>query len=401
MNTTQSMKSKKIDILPVIFIATAPILSPYALAGSLSLTLIFGLACALIYFVFYKPSLLVESKHYLFIVMLVVLILLSFNGFFVLNELAALANSLLVLVIVFLCYMLSWRMVKFDSVVKVSTVIAWVSVFFAGYQWLVTIRGGVAPLGQLPFFDLTTGWVPEHWGFRFNSFFSEPSYFALYLLPLFAYHLKKNSFVHTFVMAVGIVLSSSSLGALGMILVVLCNLLFDARYRVRTIMAVAALSLILGVIYTSLPAVQTVVGRTVQKILSIEDNSLRVVGYLDYYQMYSPKEMLFGVGMNQFQNYMGQRGIFVYNYSNTVVYMLLQSGLLGLLTMLGYFGWLAKYAVKNKSVAFALICVLLLAFDYAMFSHRFYFLLYFVLYYSEKGRKDPCDEGLVCNTYCN
>ena len=387
MNTTSTTKGRVISVLPSVFVAAAPILSPYALVGNLSLTFVLGLVCALLYFVFYRTSIVIEKRNYPFVAVIVTLILLSFNGFLVLHNLSPLINSLVMLVVAFLCYALSWCMVKFETVVKISTFIAWLCVLFAVYQWFVTMRGGIAPLGQLPFFNVKAGWVQEHWGFRFNSLFAEPSYFALYLLPLFAYHLKHNHLIHALVMAGGIILSSSTLGIFGMVGIVFCNLLLDARYRLRTMIAVVVLGVVLLFIYFSLPEVQAVVDRTLQKVVRVEFDNLRILGYLDYYQTYSPKEMLLGVGMNQFQNYMGQRGITVHNYSNTIVYMLLQSGLLGLLALLAYFGWLTKYAFKNKSFVFALICFLLLAFDYAMFSDRFYFLFYFALYYSNQSGK--------------
>ncbi|MBQ9801540.1 MAG: O-antigen ligase family protein [Clostridia bacterium] len=387
--------------LVALFVAIAPLLAPYGVAG-IRVNWILGIACVLYSFLRDRFALVVETKHYALLLFMAALTVFSINGLVILQTKNALINSLIMLFVVFWFYASAWRLTTFSYVIKYAIVIGWICVAFSFYQLVVTAAGGEASLGQLPFFNVETGWVEEHWGYRFNSLFSEPSYFALYLLPLFAYCYRHKKWLHAIVMLIGIVVSSSSLGIVGAIVIMLFEFLVSKRGRMRSVLMMVSLVLVLILLYLLFPAVQEMVGRTVEKLFKAEFGDLRLFGYFSMYRRYAPKELLFGVGMNQFKNYMGQQGVFVYNYSNTLVYMLLQNGLAGLLALLGYLAAVVKYSAKNKTVLFLIPFLLLLVLDYAVFSDRFYYLLYFVMYYKYKDskRENDADESPVCNAKC-
>ena len=104
------------------------------------------------------------------------------------------------------------------------------------------------------------------------------------------------------------------------------------------------------------------------------------MGYLNLFSEYSIKESLFGVGIGQLQNYFSERGIAIYNYSNSLVLSLLNLGILGFMGTLFYFMQLLMHSVKNHTMVYWLILTLVFSIDSVLFGQRFYYLLFFPLF---------------------
>ncbi len=318
----------------------------------------------------------------------VVTIIVSLNGFLILRNSTNLVNALIGMAINVFLMMQLWQYADMRTVVKYANRIGIVCCLYVFYQFTMVLTTGDAPNGyfDIPFLSARTGWVNTTWGYRLNSIFSEPSYFSIYLLPLFALNFLERNYKYALLFGVSIILSSSTLGIAIMFISIIWVSILGAESGAKKMKRVGLLLLMIAVVMiviANVPALNAMVIRTFDKVqnsMSGEDN-IRITGYINEYFQFSAKELIFGIGASQFQNYMAEQGVVTYNYSNSFVYTLLQSGVVGLASLLVMLGYACKVSVKNKAIMFWVIFVLVLATDLILFSDRYYYLLYFVVYY--------------------
>ena len=379
-----------------ILIAVYPILAPYKLFG-ISLNWLLGI----IFFIIH----ILKNKNYPFIssvkplaLYTVLSMVLSMNGLLVLQNPINLINTEIAMAINLILYMLLWFYSDIDVTMKYANMFGYICCGYALVQIIATISGSTVPLGQFPIFEVSTGWVSEIWGFRFNSIFSEPSYFAIYLLPLFVYNLVKSNWLKAVIFASFIVLSSSSLGIISLIIVLLLRFIssdFSLKNKIQFIVILFGVVLLANLIIEKVPDVEVFIGRSYIKIKEIFDSSLnggfmkdmRLGGYLDLYGELPIKEQLFGVGNSQMQNYFSEQGVLIFNYSNSFVLSLINLGLLGFVVFVIFLAKLLCVSRKEKTFLFWLILIITFSVDSLLFSYRYYWLVYFVLFSNKRMEK--------------
>ena len=384
-----SFKSKYAGFL----LAAMPILAPYRLIG-ISVNWILGLVLIVLSLAdFSDNKIRVKKRNSVFVIYTVSAFVLSLNGLFILNDTAALINSLLALILDLIIYIIAWENTDFSLFIKYGRLLGVVCCLYAAYQMIMQISGHYVPLGKLPFLDIGTGWVSEIWSFRFNSLFSEPSYFAIYLLPLFAYHLINSKWGYTLLFLSFIIVSSSSLGIVISLAVIFWYTIVEEgiikkRYRrVATVLFLCGLVLLA---FLTVPFLNRFFSLTLNKLFDINSgvSDSRLLGYIEYFNYLEVKEQFLGVGIAQLKNYFAERGISIANYSNSLVLTLLNFGIIGLVFLVGFLFSSVKEAVRRKSVVFLLICFLVFMVDSILFSGRFYYLIYFVWYYPISSEED-------------
>lgn len=386
-------------------IAAIPVLAPYRLFG-LPVSWILG-AIFLVLVIIQKKKLAITIKNqqmpvYLFAIMAFVI---SINGLLELQYKTSLINSLIALCIELVIYITLWNHSDVDNTMKYAKWVGYACCGYAIFQMLMLFTGKPVPLGKLPFFTIpaSQGWVPDIWGFRFNSLFSEPSYFAIYLLPLFTFYLMRKRWTSCFVFAAFIVLSSSSLGILAMAAVLFWFLLWDeflCKGHTQQIVMILCGGSVAIVLCFALPQTRGFISATVEKLgkLFTESNDLRLAGHIEYFDYLPFKEQLFGTGVSQLQNYFADRGISLSNYSNSFVMAILNFGVFGAIGMALFLLAAWKISIDRHSLLFFIIFVLILAADSILFSYRYYYLIYFIWNYSEKEKHN--NENFVCNAVC-
>ena len=373
-------------------IAISPIIAPYAL-GKIPLFTFLGLIY-LVFIFFYNKSFIIKiniKEISYFSLTNLVLILALVNIFFLYDN-ANLINGIILLSLNSIIFYFLWQNSKFTLVVSFAKKIGYICGVFAIYQIIVLLSGGVVPNGKLPFLDVVSGqgWIVETWGFRINSFFSEPSYFAIYLIPLFAYSIKSLELKNSIIFGFLIVISSSSLGILSMIVVIIVNL-FDTKNNIkdklRTILLILFFVILGFIIIENNSNIKIMTYRSMDKIVKTNKNDIRLTGYINYLSEYGPRELTIGVGLGQFQNYFMEKGIHLYNYSNSLVMIILQFGIVGTLFAICYYFYIAKISISKRSLVFFIILMLAMLVDYIIFNIRYFYLLYFILYYEDINKK--------------
>ena len=375
-------------------IAISPIIAPYAI-GKLSLFTVVGLMYILLVIFFVnKPGIIkIYKKEISYLSLTNFVLILGLLNIIFLNNNTNLINSIISLSLNSIVLYFLWQNSNFNEVIFFAKIIGYICGIFAIYQIIVLLSGSNVPNGKIPFLNLVSGqgWVEETWGFRINSLFSEPSYFAIYLIPLFAYSIKtlelKNSIIFSFL----IIISSSSLGILLTIVVIIMNLI-DTKNSIKdkgkTILLVLVFLFLGYIIIENNSSLKTMVFRTMDKIVNINNNDIRLNGgYIKYLVEYGPREIIIGVGLGQFQNYFMEKGIYLYNYSNSLVMIIMQFGIVGTIFAICYYFYILKISIRKKSFIFFIILMLIMLSDFIIFNIRYFYLLYFILYYEDTHNK--------------
>ena len=383
----------KMTIWSGILIAVYPILAPYSLLG-ISVNWILGVLFIICH-LFKRACFPIMSSTRPLILYTVVSMLLSLNGLLILRNQSNLINAEIAMAVDLAIYLMLWYYSDIDITMKYANILGCICCGYAAIQIIVTISGGTAPLGQLPIFEVSSGWVSESWGFRFNSLFSEPSYFAIYLLPLFIYNFMKNNWLKVILFVSFIILSSSSLGIISLGVVLILRFFssdFPAKDKFKFLMIILAAIIFANMLMNKVPTIQVFVNRSYDKISEIfRDSSnggfmedVRLGGYLNLFNKLPVKEQIFGVGNAQLQNYFAEHGIYIYNYSNSFVLSVLNFGLLGFVTFIIFLGNLFFISCKRKTVLFWLVLIITFSVDSLLFSYRYYWLVYFVLFANKR-----------------
>lgn len=379
-----------------ILIASFPILAPYQFLG-ISVNWILGGIYVICHLLIYAVFPITKSTKPLMLYTAISMFL-SLNGLLILRDPSNLINAEIAMAIDLIVYVLLWYYSDIDSTMKYADIFGYICCGYAVVQMLATISGGSVSLGQLPFLGVSSGWVTEVWGFRFNSLFSEPSYFAIYLLPLFVYHFLKNDWLKVVLFASFIVLSSSSLGIISMAMVLVLRFFsssFSTKNKFKFLLIVVVVIVLASILMNNVPMVGSFISRTFDKMDEIFSSSsnggfmddVRLGGYLNLFDELPLKEQIFGVGNAQLQNYFAEHGIHVYNYSNSFVLSLLNFGLLGFNVFVIFVGSLFFVSRKEKTFLFWLVLILTFAVDSLLFSYRYYWLVYFVLFSNKRLEK--------------
>lgn len=253
-----------------------------------------------------------------------------------------------------------------------------VSVFLIIQSVMLSI--GLEPLsGKITFLRLLDNatFVSSTWGFRLNSIFQEPSYLAIFLLPVFYITLKKNNLILSFLFFITLVLSSSSLAIVGSILILAIYLV---RFK-KVKFIVLYLSLVLAthfLLYQFSDFYFSSINRSINKFEDIfTESSIRIVGQIYLFEYLPIFNKLVGVGVNQMQNYFSYMPN-IYNYSNSYVITLINSGIIGLLFYFGFLISLFNYSIKNNKIPIFAIFFIVTAVDYFIYNNFFFYLIFLI-----------------------
>lgn len=219
--------------------------------------------------------------------------------------------------------------------------------------------------------------------FRPGSFFTEPSHLAIYLLPVFALSLIKKDYTYSAFFFVTILFSTSSLGIIAAVLVVIWNFKDFILSKITTKrLLLAGIILILCLVFFIFLK-PDIVSFALGKLLTIfgEKSSPRLFGTLSYLDFFRFLEYIFGIGLNQFAYMVESKlgittmvtGEPITNYSNSVVFSFISFGFIGLIVWILFIISVVRKLPKvyfTIGLIFISVCVT----DQLLFNHNLTYL---------------------------
>lgn len=218
----------------------------------------------------------------------------------------------------------------------------------------------------------------ESFKYRPSSFFTEPSHFAIYVLPVFALSLIKRDYYYSAFSLIAIVLSTSSLGIIIAVILLLWHFriillkTINSNKFIFTLIALITAGIIIIFVESD------IILFALNKLFTIfdKDSSPRLFGSLHYISFFGLREYIFGIGLNQFSHLVSLKlGIDVPNFSNSLVFSFISFGIIGLIFWILYIYMVIKRLSSNYitlGIAFFLVC----ATDQVLFNQN---LLYFLV----------------------
>ncbi|MBP2657624.1 MAG: hypothetical protein H6Q69_656 [Firmicutes bacterium] len=396
INTHKGRKNSNSIKIPEFVLAILPIFSPYILLGPISVNMI--LLCIATVLVLVLNSRFSINRHISYLWLLH--FFLSILAFFSTDYNIALFNSMLSISYSIICFSVLWSRCNIKVFEKYANYIGIGCCLFLFYQAVQLALGGEPPSGQL--FNLPllhyAGWVSETWGFRLNSVFQEPSYFAIFCLPLLAVNMQLKNYILSTIYILALTLSSSSLGILGALIIVVYYFLAEKRELKQSVLIILCILVVHILFFYVSDYYNTAFERSLDKVLSIFDGNdsvnIRILGQIYLFESLPEFNQIFGVGVSQMKNYFASIGVNVFNYSNSFIATLINTGIVGLMFYIVFHMVTTYYCYKRGRLIFDLIFVMICAIDQFIYNFFFFYLLTFIYLSNEESS----DENFICNT---
>lgn len=380
-------KKRILSYVSIVSIMCLPIFAPYKFIGPISIgSLIIFLSA--VFVVLLTKKITINKDFATLIYIQVALSLIS--GFIQLNE-ATVKPIILTSIMIFidsLSIMQLCRGIEKDIFEKVIRFFMIITVAFLIYQ-LISINLGIMPNNGKLFNNLVDGykWSNSVTYKRVNSIFSEPSYFSIYILPIMAYFSINNKNKIAIFLMITLFLSTSSLGILGGIIILLYNIF--RNYNLKKIMKILFILVFLcaiSLIVLDFFNLEWIIKNNFTKLDNLQsDSAIRFMGNLDNFR-YLPNIFKFiGVGTGQLATFLLQYGIVTYNYSNALIITLFNYGILGFIV---FISTILKLFIRIKCNYRSLVLIFLLIsmVDYFIYSANFYYITFFImLFYNKKN----------------
>ena len=225
---------------------------------------------------------------------------------------------------------------------------------------------------------------------RVHSFFEEPSYLAIYELPIIIYSLQRKQYKAVVILSVGCALSGTMLGIAGLLVVFVGTLLLGETTSNQKIGIVAlAIIAILAVIilYEKNASVHSMIDYYLYRYskLSVDFTrdtssvSQRIIGNLPLFNNYNVFNQIFGVGVNQYPVFFGLTD----SYSNVVVTTLLNYGYLGIIALF-VFAIRLFLRVEKSGIMQVILFVMIMCIDLIWFNEYFFYLIAWIIAFGSK-----------------
>lgn len=276
---------------------------------------------------------------------------------------------------------------KFFKIAEIIGILAVLLIIiqFIGGNLGISVWNGKLPFIELSKYDGWAGYIDKNTGeIRPCGFFQESSYAAIYLSIVFYYSLEKQQLKRAILYGSAILLTSSLMGFLLIGISIFSFLINIKKLKISTKTIFKILFIftvvVLGIWYLSTinEYIKDVIDYIIKRILNLNSDlsgkrmsssKYRILGHIYLFNKYNFAEKLFGVGIGQYSGMFG-----VTSYSNVLVTTILNSGIIGLITLIGYFLNVVKVN-DNIHKAYVLLFIAILAFDYQWFSMYFFYLL--------------------------
>jgi hypothetical protein len=381
---------KKINIFLCSFtLAIIPILSPYAFFGPFSISHIFIFLSVSLTLIIYKRIKLIIP---IFLLFTAHALLSTISYFSRINDLYVeeIFSNIIYTGINIFCIMQLIMGARREKFVNISMNIGIICSVFLLIQFALMMLNVNPPDGRIPGLTLgeSKGWaeinINNIYLRRLHSFFPEPSYYSIYLLPILALSLKEKKYKTALLFIITIFISTSSLGIISSVIILLIYLITNKKLKETLLLSSAILFIGLIWFYFGF-GVENLLKYNSEKIMNLDENSsLRIYGYIEFYQLLPELQKIIGIGYNQLPMYFAEYNL--KNYSNAFVLSLINFGFLGLLSLLIFI--INKYLnLKKDNRIFIVIFTIICAVDAFLYNMYFFYILTFV-FIMEKSKED-------------
>ncbi|WKY46935.1 hypothetical protein Q5O24_11275 [Eubacteriaceae bacterium ES3] len=354
------------------FIALVPVLALYQFIPLVNLGYLFLML--IIFIKVIKDNLIVEINIQLLLVMTAFILLNFFvGGTKYLSITSTLNNTAGMIVFTIIAIVLCCPgYIEPEKLYKACKVVSIAATLFLIYQFLAYNLLDVTVWGKIPFLTQVEDGFTSMENGRPNSFFYEPAHFIIYIMPVYAMSIIKKEYWLSIFLAIGTILSTSTTG-------------FVLLFAIPVIIAIKnSISLIItsGVLLIAMGIISQLAVFTEQYLNKLGLSSLlqntRLFGTLDYFQYFSIKEWIFGIGFNRLAEWLYLNGIsYGRNYSNSVVFMMFSFGVIGFLIFI----YLCVILYRNIQYEYRVmwfILMFILASDQIFFNRNFLYLIIWI-----------------------
>lgn len=270
--------------------------------------------------------------------------------------------------------------------VRIVYIVGILAAFVVIWQRVTLIRTGSFNNDVfLPWFDVQRN-LDDMSVKRPSAFFSEPAHFTIFMLPIFYLSLLDKRYLLSAIFSFSILCSGSSTGFI-MLPIILLYYLFGInglnRFS-RMFVAFVFIFVGYGLIILFYPQV---IMENMEKLMVMQggnDSSanLRLIGPLAHVRYMDDVQLFVGITLNQLDRILNPMGHFwgkqSGNYANSIIFMFISYGAIGLSLLLMYL-W-RKWKSTAGAKGFLLIFIGILCSDQTLFNMHFFYLATFALY---------------------
>lgn len=390
MKTYKQLLYNKKCIWFALVLVLFPIFEPYAISENIGIMICDVIVIFILCFFIKKRKIIIYKP--LFIILLLNLGLSVLAAIFTQSSQLDIILAIKVF-IVFLMYLVvfscMWDNEIKEAFYRVVVIVGVISAVLAIAQFIFANLGFAGFYsGRLPFaigkynafgglFDANTGDV------RVHSFFEEPSYLAIYQLPITAYCISRKKYIFALITGISCVISGSMLGVVGIFIVLLNALILEESLsgtrKLKLLFAIAIVLFSIYILYLFNTQINTLVNYYVMRYTKLgrdltyfseSSASQRLLGNIRLFSKYGILNKLIGVGINQYPLYFGLSS----DYSNDFVCTILNYGFIGLVSLFCFLFQLF-YNTKRSSLIYLALFILVLGVDHSWFGPYFFYLL--------------------------
>ncbi|RHO35419.1 hypothetical protein DW202_04945 [Coprobacillus sp. AM17-34] len=388
----------KNDKLLMIIMALLPILSPYAIKSE-------GMSISNVIIIFVCFVSIVKERNLrasrLWLTLLFVLVIESFVAmtFSGNNIKFSLAIRVSIMFFIYLfAYGYIWEHINKDFFIYIIIKIGIFCAILAIIQF-VFVSAGISNFytGKLPLplsqYSEFGSLIDITGSIRVHSFFEEPSYLALYEIPIFAYCLQNKKYKTAAILSIACILSGTVLGIIGVItvsilIIIIGDISINRKFQLIGIIIIVLIGFI--ILYFSNDAIQNIfnyyIGRYnhIGKDLNRDTSSVsqRLLGNIILFSKYNIFNKFFGVGINQYANYFGLSS----DYSNDLVCILLNYGIFGIVFLIFIILNILKN-IKKQGLIQIVFFIIVLAVDHIWFNEYFFYILTWIAIYTNNRKQ--------------
>lgn len=378
------MKISIYGFIKYSILASVPILGIYSILPGVTLAFLLLLVLLPFDFILSYKSFRLNKSILFFMLFLIFINLFSYNFNYEFAEYTLTINNTIYLLL-FLLIAVYYTSININYLLfqKVSNWFAIFATFIIFIQsYFLFIRGEILvfflplPIG---FDDFTQ--VSINWG-RPNSIFMEPAHYAIFILPLLYLALKKLNYKLAIFYILGIILSTSTFGIIGSIIVILWYSIRSSKHLFVIVPIVATL-LFISFFFSEFSSL--IIDQNLNKLsnsISLSDN-VRLFGVWNVVEGLNFKQLLIGLGHNQLANYMMFQGYSnAHNYSNSFLFIIFSFGILGFIGLMWY---LIVLLHENKEKVYFIILTLVMLSDQILFNQNLLYVLFTIYYFKESN----------------
>jgi hypothetical protein len=378
-DSDNQVPKKKIDNFVSFVLAILPIFTPYASIQSIPFNVSLIIICCIVLLLNNAKIQLKRVKSIWFLWFSHAA--LSIMATLVTHYNMSLINSLAVGTISALGIGYMWSNSSFNNFIVHANRIGIFASLFLFIQAISLSFGMNPPSGRIPWLSLLdySSFLETTWGFRLNSIFQEPSYFAIYILPLFVYNLKARKGVKSLIFFLAIILSTSSLGIISAFFIIVL-FAWNEKINVFYIISLVGSVILVHLLLTNFSEFYSVsLYRSFDKMSNIfMDSEIRLNGQVYLFEYLPTINKFIGVGINQLQNYFMFKFNGVANYSNSFIVTLVNTGLIGILIYFSFILYIWKKVIRKGMFDYVVIFILIASVDYFIYNYFFYYILTYI-----------------------